>query len=297
MKYQIETITPAAADAMLDASVGSVQRRMMVTHVARLAAAMKRGEWRVTHQGIAIGSDGRIIDGQHRLAAIVRAGIPVEIMVMRDADPELFHVIDTGRGRSAGHILQIAGYPNAIALSTAIRLALTYDIVAGTTTTWTADVVRTSLSNDLILAVAGSPRGELLAGSLNEAIVIADGVDRSGSRIPLAVAIAVIRERTPEHAAALEEFLDRAGSGSMLPTGSPILALRRWLMLSYPTYPKYARGFATVAVVIKAWNDFLTGRDRALLIFRVGVERMPVPAGSDYVSTDSEPAAAREIDA
>jgi len=33
------------------------------------AEAMRRGEWMVTHQGIAFDTQGVLVDGQHRLAA------------------------------------------------------------------------------------------------------------------------------------------------------------------------------------------------------------------------------------
>jgi hypothetical protein len=47
--------------------------------VRDFAEAMRRGDWRLTHQGIAFDASGALVDGQHRLAAIVEADVPVEI--------------------------------------------------------------------------------------------------------------------------------------------------------------------------------------------------------------------------
>lgn len=41
--------------------------------VKGFAEAMSRGEWMVTHQGIAFSSAGVLVDGQHRLAAVIEA--------------------------------------------------------------------------------------------------------------------------------------------------------------------------------------------------------------------------------
>jgi hypothetical protein len=97
--FSTEYVTPASARAMLDANTGNRAIRRAV--VAQMARAILAGEWRITHQGIAIAPCGRLLDGQHRLNAIVEAGIPVLMAVARNVPADSFAVIDGG-GVSAG---------------------------------------------------------------------------------------------------------------------------------------------------------------------------------------------------
>lgn len=56
---------------------------------------MRRGDWLVTHQGIAFDTRGVLVDGQHRLGAVVEADVTVKIAVFTDVEPDTFDVLDT----------------------------------------------------------------------------------------------------------------------------------------------------------------------------------------------------------
>ncbi len=100
----VETITPDMALSYLSCNQGN--RPVRVNQVKSLADAIKRGEWRLTHQGIAFSSNGRLLDGQHRLSAIVEAGVPVRSLVSRGLDDETFMSIDIGNRRSHADVLR-----------------------------------------------------------------------------------------------------------------------------------------------------------------------------------------------
>jgi len=93
-----ELITPEKARELLKGNYGN--RPLRRTLVERLAQEMMTGNWQISHQGIAIAPDGRLLDGQHRLAAIVRSGVTVPMMVARNVPHEAFKVIDRGAKRS-----------------------------------------------------------------------------------------------------------------------------------------------------------------------------------------------------
>lgn len=84
-------------------------RKVSDKHVQRLARDMVEGKWVLTHNGIAFGPDGTLLDGQHRLWAIIESGRTVEMYVWRDMDPQAMMAIDSGKGRSLTDILNIAG--------------------------------------------------------------------------------------------------------------------------------------------------------------------------------------------
>jgi hypothetical protein len=89
--------------------------------VRSFAEAMKRGEWVVTHQGIAFDVHGVLIDGQHRLAAIVEAEVPVDLTVFSDVDEGTFDVLDTGKRRNAADVLAIEGEKSSTMLAAMVR--------------------------------------------------------------------------------------------------------------------------------------------------------------------------------
>ena len=53
--------------------------------------------------------DGVLIDGQHRLAAVVDADVPVAMTVYTEVDDGTFDVLDTGKRRNAADVLAIEG--------------------------------------------------------------------------------------------------------------------------------------------------------------------------------------------
>jgi hypothetical protein len=92
------TVTPALAAKWLKLNIDN--RKQRGSYINDIAGAMRRGEWQATHQGIAFSKTGRLLDGQHRLEAIVKSDIEVEVLVVVGLDESTFSVIDGGAKRS-----------------------------------------------------------------------------------------------------------------------------------------------------------------------------------------------------
>lgn len=99
-------VTPDMAAAFL-ADNAKFQRKVRWSVVKSLQEAMVRGEWKLTHQGIAFDINGKLIDGQHRLLAVQRSGVSVPMSVTTNVDTETFKVLDIGARRSTGDLLNI----------------------------------------------------------------------------------------------------------------------------------------------------------------------------------------------
>lgn len=104
-------------------------RNISRNNVRFLTKQILEGEWKLTNQGIGIAKSGRLLDGQHRLQAIIEANQPVQMYVMRDLDEGVFNVIDQGKKRSPGDILSIhtngeVAWPTAIAAGIRVYYAL-----------------------------------------------------------------------------------------------------------------------------------------------------------------------------
>lgn len=92
------SVTPEQASEWL--AKPAKNRKINHRRVGLYAAAMKRGDWLLTNQGVAIDEFGMLIDGQHRLSAIVEADVPVELLVIRAAPNRSQLVLDQGLKRS-----------------------------------------------------------------------------------------------------------------------------------------------------------------------------------------------------
>lgn len=94
----VMNITPAIAKEMLETSPGN--RRLRGWYVDLLAAAMKRGEWRVTNNGIGFDILGRLRDRHHTLNAVVHSGVTITQVVVMGMPTDAYEVIDTGMLRT-----------------------------------------------------------------------------------------------------------------------------------------------------------------------------------------------------
>jgi hypothetical protein len=116
-------ICPDIAQALLDECNG-VNRNKKPTAIEKYSKSMADGKWFPTHQGIAFGIeededslDGYrwvLFDGQNRLEAVVKSGVPTTFLVFfgfREGF-QIMNSIDTGKNRNHGDslvVLQKAG--------------------------------------------------------------------------------------------------------------------------------------------------------------------------------------------
>jgi hypothetical protein len=103
---QLKVITPKEAQDILSSS-NVDNRNIRLNYVNMLANLIDADEWVVTHQGIAFDKDGRLVDGQHRLLAIVKSGKSTPIFVTKNLDKKTYAYIDTGNVRSQTDIYKI----------------------------------------------------------------------------------------------------------------------------------------------------------------------------------------------
>jgi hypothetical protein len=88
----VESITPERASEYLAANRGN--RNIVQAHVAAMARDIVNGRWMFNAQPICFSRSGRLLNGQHRLSAVLEAGEPIEVMVMRGLPEEAFETYD-----------------------------------------------------------------------------------------------------------------------------------------------------------------------------------------------------------
>lgn len=117
-KHEVEiiSVTPKMAEEWLLKNTRNRKKRP--TWVEEWALAMRQGEWRFTPEPIAFCDEWTdpdtkethgetLIEGQHRLEAIVLSGITIDCAVWRHCDQREFELMGRGKPRTLGDVLGI----------------------------------------------------------------------------------------------------------------------------------------------------------------------------------------------
>ena len=120
MKAELRTITPEWAKKILDEK-NTGNRPVSRLHVDTLAKEISKGKWKVNGDTMCLNGD-MLIDGQHRLAAVVQSGISIQAFVIDNLPSDVFDTKDIGRRRSPGDKLGVRGERNACRLAACLLL-------------------------------------------------------------------------------------------------------------------------------------------------------------------------------
>ena len=108
----VEKISPTLAAMYLGDNINN-QRTLRPSHVNFLAAQMTAGKWSPTAEAISLTDKGVLINGQHRLHAVIKADKTIKNLVLRGQPASDFHFIDTGvAARNAVDHATISGRHN-----------------------------------------------------------------------------------------------------------------------------------------------------------------------------------------
>lgn len=113
-------ITPDIATAWLERN--SDNRKLSAGVVNQYARDITNSAWKLTGDPIRFDSNGVLIDGQHRLAACVKADRAFTTLVVYNIDPSAKWTLDTGKPRRPHDVLQMQGHNYAHLLTSTTRI-------------------------------------------------------------------------------------------------------------------------------------------------------------------------------
>jgi hypothetical protein len=108
--YLLDVNAEVAAELLKHNTKG--QRTISRDAVERYATDMATLDWVFNGAPILISKDNELLDGQHRLSAIVESGESQILLIVRGVDPEAMATIDAGRRRSYADSLKIRDFAN-----------------------------------------------------------------------------------------------------------------------------------------------------------------------------------------
>jgi len=253
MKYVF--MTPEKAKELLDINVRnrSINQRL----VNRIAGDISRGKWQVNGETIKVSSTNKLLDGQHRLSAIIKSGMPCHLWVVEGLDDNCHATIDSGLPRGAHHTLQTESIQNASLLASAIALIKKIENKEIATSKRASNI-------DILDDYRKDPEG------LNAAARFITGRSWLKRYAGNSVACACYYIASKLSKSQASEFFEKLASGAGLDEGSPILTCRNFMIKQREMRGIAEVGrqlkFQTYQVIAKCWNAYREGSKLSRII-------------------------------
>lgn len=260
LNVQAVQLTPKMANKLLASNTHN--RKVVQAKVNLWAEAMKRGEWRMNGEAIKIAADGTILDGQHRLYAVVQSGVTIPILIITGLPKQSQETMDTGKSRSLSDVFTLRGEKNAVTLASVVAGLVRYE-------RWGVQAAFVTSNN---WPVTNGQAIQWLEShpEVRESVNAIKGIGKHAN-IPEKVAGILHYRFTHISQEDGEDFFDKLDTGASMEQGHPILALRKQLKIVHddPTQGYNPRRIG--GLILKAWNKYRDGdMNVKLLRFAVG---------------------------
>lgn len=124
LKVSVEIISPDAAKQYLARNF-ETNRKLSPKNVAKHISSMQKGSWLISTDCIGFDTLGRLINGQHRLTAIVQSDTSQPFIVVRNLPIQSAQILDLGKKRMMDERLCIAGKTLSRTLCSVVRNTMT----------------------------------------------------------------------------------------------------------------------------------------------------------------------------
>lgn len=246
---KIMTVTPAIAQGFL--LKNNNNRHLRKERVEFYLDQMRKGLWVVQNDDICFDWDGNLLNGQHRLSAVVKLGKPVEMGIKTGLDPRAFSIIDVGANRSAGDIFSISGIKNGNAKAAITKFYIQFKkgkfFDRG-------GLVRYKMGNNEILEFAEKNKTRC-----EEVYAFTTKIYKTFKPIPARYLGALYWVLSDIDPAAAERFFGLYATGIGLTANHPVYVLRTKLLSDMTSVKKYSVTDKLLWFVM-AWNYFRLGK-------------------------------------
>jgi len=240
---RLEEICPTRAKQLL--AQNHTNRNLNQRLVGKLTEAIVNDRWRVNGETIKLSKKGRLLDGQHRLHAIIMAKKPAKTYLIDELEEDCHPTIDAGLKRTGGHALQFLGVKNSNLVSASIGIVhriRTKDLKASPRYT----------NEDIVKEYQIDPEG------YNKAASFVAGKKWLIKFVGSSVAAACYYLTQKLDADQSDAFFKALSGGENLQHGNPAFALRNQLMNKRSIQGKLERGkqvrYNIYQDIAYAWN-------------------------------------------
>jgi len=253
---EVVDVDPDLARSILE---GNKRNRLLrENYVKKLAGAMKRGEWAVNGEPVQIAENGTLLNGQHRLSAVVESGCTAPMLLVRGLSIKTQNTMDTGTRRNLSDVLALHNEHDTTNLGAALGLLYRYR---------NGD----RLDNSSRTAPTAAEALEVLRREpgIREALSAARKMFRT-TRLRVSVAAVLLYLFEEVDPGEGKQFFDALCNAEEEPKGSPVAALQSILARTRSERTYRLSTYMLNAMTIKAFNAWREGRKLALLSYRPG---------------------------
>lgn len=271
MKIEKVLVTPEIAAKWL---ANNTQNRKVNQHrVTRYANEMANGRWcEDTGEMIKIAIDNTLIDGQHRLLAVIKSKSNINMHICSEMKNEVFPFIDTNKVRNASDVLSIEGVKNATNKAAFIQSYHQYMVVNSNAMKLSTD---NNLTANQVLSFYRQNK-DFVDNTIREATNYYNKFQR-------VLDFGLVSFFT----GVLCKFDERLGSSFMRElcegvdvTNDVIIILRNRLITEKLSTRKSNKSVIR-ALIIKAWNAYYLGKTLRVIKFNPETEEYPKILGLD----------------
>ena len=276
VEMKVVEVTPTLAAEWLEHN--TINRGKKERKQTQYAADMTAGRWLLDGSPIRFAADGRLLDGQNRLMAIIKAGTPVRSVVVAGVTDAAQHVMDTGAPRTLNDDLRMSGETNSVGCAAVTGFLVRRERGS-----------RGGVKEQSIGRADDPSRLEMLdyywghRDEIQHAVKIGrrtyDGLPRKSVGAGVISGLFVLFNRINEEDAEQFYQLLRDDPANLPGAGHPVAALRRALEDQSSPVRRRPEKYI-VAMTIKSWNAYREGREVKTLSYRPGgarPERFPEP--------------------
>lgn len=247
---RVVIMTPALAKNILEIRNVS-NRKVTPTNVRLIGKAMVEDKWDFNGDSIRFDENGNMIDGQHRLLAIINTGVSVPMVIMTGIKKDAFDTIDIGTKRSASDIFSINKIKNEVLTASVVKF-----IYAFKNGKYSANrnTVRNLQNHEIMDYYNSLP-------NIEESISFASKLKTKGQKL-LAPSVLggmhyLLSEVDPEMAT---EFMQQLYVGSNLSENSPIIPLRNRLIKTKIDKNFTITNTVLLQSIIFVWDKVMAGK-------------------------------------
>lgn len=243
-RAEILVISPEMAGDWLEKNTHN--RTQSPYWVRSLSDRIKRGEWVYNGESIKFNRHGVLIDGQHRLSAVIESNTPIRSVVVWGAPDNAFETIDIGKRRTISDSLSLFGEHNTNVLGAALSWQWRYE---NNLMAYRMSMGKRPTTHQVMEVLAQHP-------GLRESVRKAEGIKSLITTALCAFLHYQFAQRDEDKA---REFFESLLTGNNLENDNPVYRLRERIIkdkIGKASLPKEE----IAALTIKAWNSFQAGK-------------------------------------
>jgi len=258
-------VTPEMAKEFLKNNTKNF-RKLDKSRVTLYAKAMLLGQWEDNGQTISFASDGSLMDGQHRLSAVVQSNVPIKFIIVTGLSCK-GEAIDRGKKRDNGAYLAHLGFRNSTELSAACKLCVSHEKGF-----WAVTAKHQHHIMDHEIIDFANEHGERMQSMRHMAVGI------TGIPTASVLSLAYIATGYTANSDDVAWFLNSLKHGTLLDSDMPVLHVKNRLVKQASSAAKFSPYAARMIATI-GWNKTRLNEKCKVLQFKLSEEdrltRMP----------------------